>query len=83
MTTYPHTDVAANGCTGKRPDGRTCGTQRTVVLSSRDGRRCPEHAVLPDTYRRQLAMDLVDAGRPDTAYTYLRRALARRARSTR
>lgn len=33
----PYTAVAANGCT-------TCGTQNTLVLSSRDGRRCAAHA---------------------------------------
>ena len=74
--TNSFTTVAANGCTA---DG--CGTQRTVVLSARDGRRCAAHADhLPDEYRADLAMDLVDAGHPSTAFAWLRRALDGRTR---
>lgn len=35
----PYTAVAANGCT--EPG---CGTQNTLILSARDGRRCAAHA---------------------------------------
>lgn len=70
------TAVATNGCTADR-----CGTQNTVVLSARDGRRCAAHvADLPDQYSRDLAMDLVDAGRPSTAFAWLRRTLTRSTR---
>lgn len=74
------TASAANGCTGELPGGRRCGTQNTVVLSARDGRRCAQHADdLPAAYRRELAMDLVDAGSPGRAFAWLRAALTRRA----
>jgi len=75
------TTAARDGCTGQLPNGRRCDTQNTVVLSARDGRRCADHADdLPEQYRRDLAMDLVDAGSPSTAFAYLRRVLTRSTR---
>jgi hypothetical protein len=62
-----------HGCTAPR-----CGTQNTVTLHPTHGRRCPDHTVHPSgSYRPGFAADLVDAGRPDVAFRYLRTWLAR------
>lgn len=59
------------GCTG-------CGTQRTVLLHPHHGRQCPDHVTLPDgPFRADLAADMVELGRADRAFTYLRGWLAR------
>ena len=65
--------MASTGCTG-------CGSQNTVTMDGHRGRRCA--GCLPpllDAYRRDLALDLVDAGRPDVAFGMLRTALRRLA----
>lgn len=66
MTTY---DPAASGCT-------SCGTQDTVLLDPRHGRRCAQH---PPPFDRACALLLVDLGRPSEAFSLLRSWLAYRA----
>lgn len=53
------------GCTG-------CGSQKTVVLHPRDGRRCPACMTIPPgRFRQDLADDMVELGRVDAAFAYL------------
>jgi hypothetical protein len=62
-----------NGCT-------SCGSQKTVTLHPHHGRRCSDHATLPaGPYDRGLALDMVELGRPDAAFTYLAAHLRREA----
>jgi hypothetical protein len=57
-----------------------CGRRSTVQLHPYWDRLCPEHVVLPTVpegpYRRDLADDMVDLGRAEAAFSYLRAWLA-------
>jgi hypothetical protein len=64
----------------KLPTGcAVCGTQNTVTTSLDHGRRCAVHSPFLTHlgYRRELAMELVDAGHPAMAFAYLRACLQR------
>jgi hypothetical protein len=64
------TDTAA-GCA-------SCGAQGTVLLHPHHGRQCPDHITPPPgQYRHDLADDMVDLGRADAAFAYLRAWVAR------
>lgn len=66
-----HVEIALSkpdaGCTA-----RDCGDPRTVLIDGHRGRRCPDHATLPEgPFRADLAADMVELGRADAAFTYL------------
>ena len=78
MTTTPapvmlYLTDTVHGCT-------SCGSQKTVTLHPHHGRRCSDHATLPTgPYRPDLAADMVEFGRADAAFAYLRAHLRREA----
>lgn len=55
-----------------------CGSQKTVLLHPHHGRLCSSHITLPPgMFRAGLAADMVDLGRADAAFAYLRAWMAR------
>ena len=73
--TAPDTPISAVHLVAAKPqDGcATCGTQQTVQLHPYRGRQCSDHITLPPGgFRADLAADMVDVGRVDAAWNYLR-----------